>query len=127
MKTDTETKLVRKYPKLFEQYGKDPRKTCMAWGLECGDGWFDILGDLCEKLSKYDGIEFAQVKEKFGLLRVYINGVSGDIADEVYSLIDDAEIKSGDVCELCGEPGEGRSGGWIHTLCDKCNETKRSK
>ena len=62
----------------------------------------------------------AQVKEKFGGLRFYMTMGT----DEVYGLIDKAEALSRKTCEECGEPGEERSGGWIHTLCNNCHENR---
>ena len=62
----------------------------------------------------------AQVKEKFGGLRFYMTIHS----DEIYSLVEEAEGLSWKTCEECGEPGETRSGGWIHTYCDSCHEKR---
>lgn len=59
-----------------------------------------------------------QVKEKFGGLRFYMTCGT----DEIYDLISKAEALSCKTCEECGEPGEERSGGWIHTLCNNCHE-----
>jgi len=56
----------------------------------------------------------AQVKEKFGGLRFYMNQetpyMSGAIAL--------AESMSYKVCETCGLLGSVRSGGYVRTLCD---------
>jgi hypothetical protein len=35
-----------------------------------------------------------------------------------------AESMSGVTCEGCGNVGERRGGGWVHTYCEPC-ETKR--
>lgn len=69
-------KLVERYPKIFRDYGGDMRYTCMAWGIECGDGWFELLNNMCHditKLGKGKDIQVIahQVKEKFGSLRFY--------------------------------------------------------
>jgi hypothetical protein len=89
----------------------------MPFGFECGDGWFQLIYDLSEKLTKLNqGIEAAQVKEKFGGLRFYIN--SGN--DNAYDLINEAEMKSYSVCERCGELGISRWLNWQYTLCNKC-------
>ena len=61
-------------------------------------------------------VEFAQVKEKYGTLRVYHN--SGD--DYIHGLIVMAELMSGRTCELCGVPGRSTKGSWIQTLCIRC-------
>lgn len=110
-----EHKLIIKYPKLFKGIAKPLTQNLMGFGIECGDGWFDILDELFLELSKYEGIELMQVKEKFGGLRVYINGGS----DEVYNLIDKAEEKSFKICEMCGKPGKNQEiNYWIYTVCE---------
>jgi len=45
-------KLFRDFPKLFpkENMG-DPRVSLMCFGFECGDGWFDIIYDLCSHIQ----------------------------------------------------------------------------
>lgn len=76
MKKELEMKLVKKFPIIFSQYGGNMRDTCMAWGMECGDGWYNIIHDLCENVTTLIGdknikVTAAQVKEKFGELRFY--------------------------------------------------------
>lgn len=64
----------------------------------------------------------AQVKEKFGTLSFYMTTGT----DEIYDLIAEAEKKSAVTCEVCGEPGELRRGGWLKTLCDKHAEERHT-
>ena len=127
MKSELDKKLCEKYPKLFAQRHKSPQETCMCWGFECGDGWYDLIDSLCDMLqfdidrNRHDQIEVVQVKEKFGTLRFYTSG-----ADErQQGMIDFAEFLSGSICENCGAwGGKERGGGWIQTLCDKCYNEK---
>ena len=124
MKEELQEKLFRKYPKLYGRKDLPMQETCMCWGIECGEGWFDILDRLSHQLSKYD-VYAEQVKEKFGGLRFYVSfGVNINEADvdEIYKLIGEAETKSMQTCENCGKPGITRQGGWIRTLCDTCNK-----
>jgi hypothetical protein len=58
--------------------------------------------------------EIHQVKQKFGTLRFYTGGAT----DKMYEIIREYERVSAVTCEVCGEPGEIRSGGWIETLCE---------
>ena len=51
MKPELEKILVEKYPTLLKEYGGDPMQTCMAWGIECGDGWFKIIDHLFSYLT----------------------------------------------------------------------------
>lgn len=144
MDAELENKLYEKYPQFFSNKDKSIKESCMAWGCEHGNGWFDILSSLCwmikqhednivwrkkylqenepEKLSQepeYFPVKFDQIKEKFGTLRVYFSG--GD--DYVEGLISMAEAISGKICETCGNKGEPSKGGWIMTLCDSCRKS----
>ncbi len=120
MKKELEKKLVDKYPKLFAQYGKNPKDSCMAWGCDCDDGWYNILDKLFQIISKYKKVELAQVKEKFGTLRVYVDAPSEDF-NEVHEYINVAEKKSSQTCEICGNPGKRNTEmGFIKTVCETC-------
>ena len=115
------TKYLREnFPNLYREYGGDMTKTCMAWGFCVGDGWFELLKELSEKLEPL-GVVAAQVKEKFGGLRFYINSIDKEIAEQVYEYIHEAEAKSYKTCEQCGQPGEQKGGGWVRTTCDDCD------
>lgn len=89
--------------------------------ISCGDGWFDLVYELCTKLKEtvYDDFFVSQVKEKLGGLRFYVHGAK----DEEWDLISEYEEKSYTICEGCGKPGEIKKiGGWFSTACDSCNE-----
>lgn len=92
-------------------------------GASCGPGWLPLVLpvlDACEVA----GVEVHQIKEKFGLLRVYTG--ERPSGSGIGSAIQAAEAKSATVCEDCGAYGKRRSGGWIRTLCDSC-DGKRGK
>jgi hypothetical protein len=130
MREELDKKLVESFPNLFVDRRGSHQKTSMCWGFSCGDGWFDLIWDLSEKLEKLieegDWEEGRrpkafQVKEKFGSLCFYLSYGS----EEMTSLCDDAERRSIEVCESCGNPGEIRKLSWVKTLCSTCHE--RSK
>jgi uncharacterized Zn finger protein (UPF0148 family) len=54
------------------------------------------------------------VKEKFGTLRFYVDGGT----PEMHNYIEFAEAMTRITCEVCGNPGISRTGGWIRVLCD---------
>jgi hypothetical protein len=112
----TEQEMQEYFPKVFPkiftgQYG----------GIAIGTGWFDILNSACQLIQshcdwqkdKCPQVVAAQVKEKFGGLRFYVDG--GD--EYTHGIISMAEQMSGKVCEECGTPGETGGKGWISTLC----------
>ena len=80
------------------------------------DGWIPLVQNLIEEAVEagWDK-QICQVKEKFGGLRFYINSAS----DEVFEIIRKYESLSYKTCEVCGEKGELRKGGWYSTLCEK--------
>lgn len=113
--------LYSTYPALYAQHALDMTQTCMCWGFEHGDGWFDIINGLSRKITeidKRDGTttKAVQVKEKYGTLRFYEDGGN----DAVEAAIEEAENRSAVTCERCGKPGKLRGGWWVSTLCDAC-------
>lgn len=124
MRIELERELYKKYPKIFRQKDLSMKETCMCWGIECGDGWYKLIDDLCRKVQKYidehdvEQVEAIQVKEKFGGLRFYVCYA----VDKVRKMIDKAEIESYKTCEECGSRKgvKQTEGGWVSTLCKKC-------
>lgn len=109
----------QKYPNLFKEY---PRS-----GFHLPKGWEKLAHYLCNILERAidrlpeevrAGVQCAQVKEKFGGLRFYMTQetpyMSGAIAV--------VENMSYDVCDVCGEAGKLRHGGWVRALCDAHHE-----
>jgi hypothetical protein len=133
MQDALQNKLYKKYTQLFENRHKPITQSCMALGIECGDGWYDILSALCWEIAQherniaaapvedYQPVKFDQIKEKFGGLRVYYDG--GD--EFVRGLVCMADAMSYKICEACGEKGKPNENGWISTLCDKCRNTNK--
>lgn len=63
-------------------------------------------------------VTVAQIKEKFGTLRFYVDG---DVPERLADAISAAEHVSTFVCETCGQPGSERCPtGWVYTACDAC-------
>ena len=116
--------LCQRYPKMMVNREKSMMETCMCWGFECGDGWFNILDQLMGNIQHHidwknkngevvHQVTLNQVKEKFGSLRFYYTG--GD--DYIDGMVTLAESMSGVTCEDCGSPGTQNQGGWIKTTC----------
>ena len=69
-------------------------------------------------------VYFTCIKEKFGLLRVYMSEEN----DPIEEAITQAEEESGTICELCGKPGEHREVfGWESTRCVAYHEQSMEK
>ena len=129
MKDELDKKLCDTYPALYRQRSLTPEESCMHWGFAHGDGWYKIIDGLSKELTDYAAehkivIEAAQVKEKFGTLSFYVTFTPKIHWGAIMAIIDKAEAASAVTCEMCGEPGKRRSGGWIRTLCDACEASK---
>jgi hypothetical protein len=58
MKRELDEALCAKYPLIFKDRNADMRTTAMCWGLECGDGWYNLIDVLCGLLtSEYRGAQ----------------------------------------------------------------------
>ena len=124
MKQELDDKLVAKYPKIF----------ATVKHTECGDGWYQIINALCANIQSHtdwwntnretrpvvEQVVVEQCKEKFGTLRFYYEG--GD--DQIAGMVRMAEAMSEVTCEVCGNGGTLRGGGWIKTLCDHHHEER---
>lgn len=123
MTPELEARLVEKFPALFAGRTYPLTESLMAFGCECGDGWYGIIESACESIATHcepNGIHdfaFMQIKQKFGTLRMYYIG--GD--EFISGVIAAVEEKSCKTCEQCGNPGSrNMEGYWITTLCERC-------
>jgi len=131
MKQEYDTYLCTTYPKMFVNRYKPMTETTMCWGFDCGDGWYNIINQLCANIQHHidwknrkeeivPQVTVDQVKEKFGSLRFYFTG--GD--DYIRGMATMAESMSGVTCEECGNPGSTLGRGWLTTLCEKHAEER---
>jgi hypothetical protein len=101
--------------------------------IDISNGWYELLYGLSQLIETEitysvpeevrDDIYAIQIKEKFGILRVYLNHETPYIS----GVIAMAEYMSQSICEHCSLPGKLRQGGWLRTLCDACDEATTRK
>jgi len=116
MKTFEEFKA--KYPKLYSTLGY----------FECSNGWYPLIDKLSERLEEVnnsltDGhIHAAQVKNKFGGLRFYIDteNVCAADYDMIQAFIAEAESLSYMTCELCSDAIDKKNVTRYQSICQKC-------
>ena len=131
MKKELENALYEKYPKVFAEKDLDKTRTCMCWGICCGDGWYTLLDELCGFLQHYSDrkdrsqVVAKQVKEKFGGLRFYVNTVDPFVRGAIMF----AEKMSLSICEACGsmEGVDQRGKAWVRTRCQECVDADAEK
>ncbi len=119
MSPENEQSLRAKYPRLFGRASVAPKSALAKQGFAVGDGWLGVLDALAAEIeqsciaSGRSFPVFLQVKEKFGVLRVYVDG-----ADEaIDGAIARAERSAARTCEVCGEPGRTHQIAGVRTRC----------
>jgi hypothetical protein len=140
VRKELETQLIDKYPKIFVRNEGNRLEPYAMFGIECGDGWYDLLNHLCSQIQHHTDwsneqrnrllednpykldipnevaqVRVSQVKEKFGTLRFYYSG--GD--DRIDGMVRMAESMSSVICEVCGDRAQLRGRGWWYTACNR--------
>lgn len=123
--------LIKKYPWLYPRYKWSGEKVkdydYSFTELDAmPNGWREAFGELLceeiqEELEKYNFVDeysIAQIKEKFGGLRWYDNGVPSGC--KVHEIIENYSILSEYICEYCGELDVPSTDGWITSICKNC-------
>lgn len=124
--------------------------SCMAFGLECNDGWFIPIKKFILQVKHLNNIAVQQfnfyficqqLKEKYGTLHLYWgtrifdqskeiiqNSVDRDSLTELFrNALYNCEQQCLHTCEICGAKQDNFSNvnivstsGWITYICDKC-------
>jgi hypothetical protein len=80
MKKELDEFLVKKYPKIFRDRYGDIRKTCMAWGFEIGDGWFNIIDAMCANIQGHINYSRSDRAKALKFNRALARAKKGDMA-----------------------------------------------
>ena len=150
MKKELDEQLCAKYPAIFADRHADMTVTCMCWGFDCGDGWFNIIDQLCLNIqhhidsnrkniawTKQHNEKKENAKNQHPIpdeipqvvatqvkekfgTLCFYYGGGDDIIDGMVRM---AEAMSGVTCEKCGVPGKRNDAGWIRTLCEAHTES----
>ena len=105
--------LISRYPKQFRAIHRSD------WPL----GWHHLVERATQEIAEhYPTAYWAQVKEKYGCLRMYFEGISECPPAAA------AETESAITCMRCGSP-EGKliRGPWLRTLCTTCADYFQKK
>ena len=112
MKPELEQLLRTKHPKIFAEWDESntdaDADATMSKGIECGDGWFELIDMLCLILQIMTNTEGApqavavRVKEKSGRLQFCVRDKLSEPQMERIQRIADM---SAEQCEECGKPG----------------------
>lgn len=106
---------------LFRLFGRFENPPYIYFSVNTG--WFNLLDSLHKKLYYLDPhYTIFQIKEKFGSMRFYasFSDISPIAQSICFDLVDRAEIRSSNVCEICGKYGQISE--HKHWLSARCND-----
>ena len=118
--------LYERFPHLYRERTAPLESSKMAWGFQCGDGWYKIIYEMSQRIEKLSGDnEFAPAitevsRNEDGTLHVDARNLSPPVAD----IIATAREQSRLVCEFCSySPAFLRTGKMPqagHIACGRC-------
>ena len=84
MKKELDEYLCKVYPKMMINRDKSIQETCMCWGFECGDGWFQILNQLMGNIQHHIDWRERQrdIDIKFNEMAVQLKAGDSTLFDE---------------------------------------------
>ena len=132
MHAQRQAELRQRYPKFFRQPSGliEDVTSFDERGVECGDGWFELIDRLCSACEQEietlaaQGVpreqwpRIAQIKEKMGGLRFYVRGpLSEALRTKISTTAYEESLRT---CEQCGAPCNVRDSPWRQTQCESC-------
>ena len=154
MNSELERKIYDADPVFFRQKDMDMTRTCMCWGIECGDGWFKPILEFVKKVRILNDrlstmnmcIVASQIKSKWAGFTCYwdidvldegrnaeLSEQQQGVVDLCRSIMDDivrrCEEKCEHTCELCGKYSMNNDevyacGSWLTVKCLDCAQKK---
>lgn len=120
--------LIDRYPTLYRLANAPSVQPCepmACYGFTVGDGWFSIIDRLSAKLAVDPNVVAVQVKEKYGMLKFYVDAIDGksdpNPIERFYAERLDASKESKRTCEICGVRGRHiERGKWWSVRCKPC-------
>lgn len=80
MREELDNKLCAKYPKIFRDRNAPMNQTCMCWGFEHDDGWYNIIDQMCANIQHH--IDWTRKQRLNALLynRALSRAIKGDLS-----------------------------------------------
>lgn len=97
-----------------------------GWRKKFGESFCEELREELIKFNFLNKYRVLQIKEKYGELRWYDNGIP--IGSKIYDIINKYSELSTHICIHCGRPAEIINYmGWYEPICDKCLEKQEKR
>lgn len=91
-----------------------------GWRVSFGLAACEQLRNILLESNYLEDYRVFDIKEKYGTLRWYDQGVPQSCYDATQKVIDETEDRSFDVCPICGKKAVVQTKGWIGQYCKDC-------
>ena len=106
MKQELDKLLCERYPKMMVNREKSMQETCMCWGFECGEGWFNILDQLMGNIQHH--IDWKEKQRNWAIeyneMAAQAKAGNSELFDESMKDLVDQEYKERRKQELINNP-----------------------
>ncbi len=115
----------------FYQWTDEKKEIERTASISIEPGWYDLLWEISLNIEKELARIRSTIKHRFIIQEVYeqYGGMTFRYTyynDSIERILLEAENKSNEICQICGQYGKLREeGDWILTLCDECNSKRR--
>lgn len=127
MNKENTKNLLSSFPKMYcNLHVNYPPERKVPFEFQCHDGWFNLIWEMSQRIEleinrmEKEGClktpSVTQVKEKFGLLRVYMTSYPESVDRAIKEAVERSKV----TCEVCGKLGmlcDERK--WQFTRCDE--------
>ena len=80
MRKELDNALCTKYPKIFRDRRAAMNRTAMCWGFEHGDGWYNIIDQMCANIQNHINWTRKQRAEALVYNRALSRAMQGDFS-----------------------------------------------
>lgn len=93
MSPEKDAYLCEKYPKIFVNRNSDVKESCMSWGFEIDDGWFQLINHACSLIQSHIDWKNEQIEKNIRFNLAIEKAIAGDLT----SLYEVLSIKNPDI------------------------------
>lgn len=111
MRDELDNQLCERFPKIFRDRRAPMNQTCMCWGFEHNDGWFNIVATLCANIQHHVDWTRRRRAEALWYNRALSRAIRGDFGPfnkmskwqqkRISEALDDPEPQCDTVPEAC--------------------------
>jgi hypothetical protein len=93
MNRELTQRLVRRFPVLYQDHASPMSRTCMCWGFDHGDGWFEIIWQL--SLAIEEELDYSWLRKRWFLFKKSFFRSWNALIYKLSPVIHDRQVQTG--------------------------------